>query len=121
MHSGLMEVVERKPRMSDQARIRAVDIRVSEVRLQGDRAIEIGNRSRRFISVRHEDDTTAVVGLRVVRPQFDRACKVSDGQLSVPTQVVGEPSVVEGLGEVRMQSECAAVGLNRSRVVPGFR
>jgi hypothetical protein len=45
VHSGLMEVAERERRMSEQTRIRAVDIRVSEVRLQGDGAIEIGNRS----------------------------------------------------------------------------
>jgi hypothetical protein len=43
VHSGLMEVAERKRGMSDQPCIRAIDVCVSEVRLQGDGTIEIGD------------------------------------------------------------------------------
>lgn len=42
MHSCLVEVAERERWMSDQSCIRAIDVWVSELRLQSNGAIEIG-------------------------------------------------------------------------------
>ena len=72
MHSGPMEVVEREPRMSDHRR--AFARLIYAYRKSGFKAIARSKSATALddLSVRHVDDTTAVVGLRVVGPQFDR-------------------------------------------------
>jgi len=58
--------------MPQPARTGTVDIRIPEIRLQRDGVIEVRDRLRPLVTMRHVHNAAAVVRFRIVGPQCNR-------------------------------------------------